>query len=93
MKQKSFIYPLIFAALLSVGIILGGWLTTDKTGLQSQNASKQKLNRLIDFIDNEYVDDVNTDSIVDITVNSLLAKLDRIRCIFPKMNSPEQRKT
>lgn len=84
MKQKSFIYPLIFAALLSVGIILGGWLTTDKTGLQSQNASKQKLNRLIDFIDNEYVDDVNTDSIVDITVNSLLAKLDPHSVYIPK---------
>ncbi|OYW74648.1 MAG: hypothetical protein B7Z27_09125 [Sphingobacteriia bacterium 32-37-4] len=31
-----------------------------------------KLNKLIDFIDKEYVDDVNTDSIVDITVDKIL---------------------
>lgn len=30
----------------------------------------------MDFIDSEYVDDVNTDSIVDLTVNSILEKLD-----------------
>jgi carboxyl-terminal processing protease len=31
---------------------------------------------LIDFINEEYVDDVNSDSIVDLTVNSILANLD-----------------
>jgi len=30
----------------------------------------------MDFIESEYVDDVNTDSIVDLTVNSILEKLD-----------------
>ena len=42
----------------------------------SKNDPKGKLNRLIDFIDNEYVDNVNTDSIVDLTVNNILEKLD-----------------
>jgi hypothetical protein len=32
-----------------------------------ENSSKTKINKLIDFIDNEYVDNVNTDSIVNIT--------------------------
>jgi carboxyl-terminal processing protease len=31
---------------------------------------------LINFINSEYVDDVNSDSIVDLTVNSILEKLD-----------------
>ncbi len=44
--------------------------------LSSKNASQVKLNRLINFIDNDYVDEVNTDSIVDLTVNSILEKLD-----------------
>lgn len=42
----------------------------------SQNSSRNKLNKLIDFIENEYVDNINTDSIVDLTVNNILAQLD-----------------
>ena len=37
---------------------------------------KNKLNRLLDFIDSEYVDKVNTDSIVGLTVTNILAQLD-----------------
>ena len=48
--------------------------TTSKQN--TENKTKQKLNKLIDFIDNEYVDNVNTDSIVDQTVNGILEKLD-----------------
>ncbi len=44
--------------------------------LSSKTANKIKLSRLIDFIDDEYVDAVNSDSIVDLTVNSILANLD-----------------
>ena len=42
----------------------------------SKNTRKNKLNKLIDFIDREYVDDINTDSIVDLTVNGILENLD-----------------
>lgn len=51
-------------------------LNFPSTKLSSKNASQAKLNRLINFIDNEYVDDVNTDSIVDLTVSSILENLD-----------------
>lgn len=44
--------------------------------LMASNANKRKLNKLIDIIDQRYVDDVNTDSIVDITVNGILSNLD-----------------
>src|SRR5690606_38964494 len=40
------------------------------------NSKKVKLGRLIDYIDYEYVDYVNTDSIVDVAVNSILENLD-----------------
>jgi carboxyl-terminal processing protease len=35
-----------------------------------ENSSKTKINK-IDFIDNEYVDNINTDSIVNITVDNM----------------------
>jgi carboxyl-terminal processing protease len=37
-----------------------------------ENSSKTKINKLIDFID-EYVDNINTDSIVNITVDNILS--------------------
>ncbi|MGY5846171.1 S41 family peptidase [Salegentibacter sp. HM20] len=79
MKGKSKIYlPLLLALACSLGILLGGKLnfSSSKDGLFSSNPKKEKLNRLIDYIDYEYVDNVNTDSIVDLTVNRILENLD-----------------
>jgi carboxyl-terminal processing protease len=42
----------------------------------SANNHKNKLKKIIDFIDNEYVDSINTDSIVDLAVTNILDKLD-----------------
>ncbi|MDT0687735.1 S41 family peptidase [Autumnicola psychrophila] len=78
MKNSNKIYiPLLLGIACALGILLGAKLnfTTSDT-LFSGNPKKQKLSRLIDYIDYEYVDDVNTDSIVDITVNKILENLD-----------------
>jgi carboxyl-terminal processing protease len=52
---------------------MGGWL--NRWTILVENSSKTKINKLIDFIDNEYVDNINTDSIV-ITVDNILSHLD-----------------
>ncbi|WP_324028378.1 S41 family peptidase [Maribacter sp. BPC-D8] len=77
-KKYSALFPLIIAIALALGFFIGGKLNFNDSPerLFSTNSKKDKLNRLIDYIDYEYVDDVNTDSIVDITVNSILEKLD-----------------
>ncbi len=77
MKTSKIWLPLIVFCALALGIYLGAFLNfkVDKPAF-AKNASRTKLNRLIDFIDSEYVDKVNTDSIVDLTVNNILAKLD-----------------
>lgn len=75
-KEKNYLPILIFATL-ALGVFLGTILNfPSPVKTVSANDPKNKLNRLIDFIDNEYVDDVNTDSIVDLTVNNILDKLD-----------------
>lgn len=85
MKISDTIKPLIYACLIVIGIVIGGILTPGgNTNFLVKNAKKEKLARLIDYIDNEYVDDVNTDSIVDLTVNSILAKLDPHSVYIPK---------
>ena len=78
--------PTFIAAALALGIFVGGKLHFNDTPerLFTTNSKKDKLNRLIDYIDYEYVDDVNTDSIVDVTVNSILEKLDPHSVYIPE---------
>ena len=75
--QKKYL-PLLLGLAIAAGVFLGSKLnfsdTSDK--IFATNAKKDKLNRLIDYIDYEYVDNVNTDSIVDVTVNGILENLD-----------------
>ncbi|WP_284653771.1 S41 family peptidase [Flavobacterium terrisoli] len=76
MKSKEKYLPLLLFSCVALGIIIGGMLNFPKRTLSKKNASKAKIERLIDFINEEYVDDVDSDSIVDLTVNSILANLD-----------------
>jgi len=85
-KKRRYLLPLILAATLAAGIYIGGILNFQNSGekLFSKNTEKDKLNRLIDYIEYEYVDDVNTDSIVDVAVNNILEKLDPHSVYIPK---------
>lgn len=78
MKVDKVYFPLLLFAAVAVGFLVGAiFMKAPTTSKQNtENKTKQKLNKLIDFIDNEYVDNVNTDSIVDQTVNGILEKLD-----------------
>lgn len=78
MSKKKKYTPLLFAVGIAFGILLGSKLNFGQsdTTLFASNSKKEKLNRLIDYIDYEYVDTVDTDSIVDVTVNGILDNLD-----------------
>ncbi|MDD5149753.1 MAG: S41 family peptidase [Flavobacterium sp.] len=77
MKINSKYFPTLLFVTLALGILLGGWLNfPGQNQFFAKNNSKNKLNKLIDFINNEYVDSVNTDSIVSHTVDAILAELD-----------------
>ena len=87
-KNKNYLLPFLLAAAIAAGIFIGGKLNFNDRPERffsiSTNSKKDKLNRLIDYIDHEYVDDVNTDSIVDVTVNNILEKLDPHSVYIPK---------
>ena len=77
MKINYKYVPLFIFSLLAIGVFMGRYLNFPIEPLAiNQKNHKNKLNRLLDFINNEYVDQVNTDSIVDLTVDNILAKLD-----------------
>lgn len=86
MKKYGYLFPTILALAIAIGIFIGGKLhfSDSPEKLFSTNSKKDKLNRLIDYIDYEYVDEVDTDSIVDVTVNNILDKLDPHSVYIPK---------
>ena len=86
MKFNKKYIPLFLGVAVAFGIFVGGKLDFTDTSdrLFTSNSKKDKLNRLIDYIDYEYVDDVNTDSIVDVTVNGILDNLDPHSTYIPK---------
>ena len=78
MRLKRKYLPLILSLAVAFGVLLGSKLNFSDSNekIFATNSKKDKLNRLIDYIDYEYVDQVNTDSIVDVTVNGILENLD-----------------
>jgi carboxyl-terminal processing protease len=80
MKKSYLYYPLCLGVFFAIGIWLGSVLNENSIGndymVSTSSAKKRKLNRLIDLIDQRYVDKINTDSIVDATVNEIMQNLD-----------------
>lgn len=77
MKFNTNYIPIVVGASLAIGVLVGSYLPTANTNsFATQNNSKNKLYKLIDLINNEYVDSVNTDSIVNLTVDKILSQLD-----------------
>jgi carboxyl-terminal processing protease len=85
MKINKVYVPLLISILLAIGFVLGSVLhTSSGKGFFSRNSQTTKLHKLIDFIEREYVDSLDTDSIVDLTVTEILAKLDPHSVYIPK---------
>lgn len=90
MKFNAKYLPIFIGVIFALGIFIGSLSGSPKTSrFLSKNNSKDKLNKLIDFIDNEYVDKVNTDSIVNLTVDNILGQLDPHSIYIPPSEQAE----
>ncbi|MHA6278843.1 S41 family peptidase [Salinimicrobium sp. CAU 1759] len=79
--------PLLLGFACALGVLLGAALdfTSYTSGsFLKPNKKKEKLARLIDYIEYEYVDEVDMDSIVDVTVNEILTDLDPHSVYIPQ---------
>jgi carboxyl-terminal processing protease len=90
MKFDNKYLPIVIGGIFALGIFIGSLSgsTSSKSFIAKKN-TKEKLNKLIDFIDNEYVDNINTDSIVSLTVDNILAKLDPHSVYIPPQEQAE----
>ncbi len=85
-SKKYLIYiPIVISIAFAGGLYLGNHLNYfQNLNAGKKSVAKSKINTLIDFIEKDYVDQVNTDSIVDLTVTGILDKLDPHSVYIPK---------
>src|ERR1035437_6184009 len=73
------ILPIIFALLLATGIFIGSKLNFSTPAvrfLRSEKKSSDKMNSVLNFIEEEYVDTIKKDALVEKAISDLLQNLD-----------------
>ncbi len=78
-QNKSNRYmPMLLALCVVIGIGIGSFFTNHFSGnrLNIINSGSNRLNNLLHIIDDQYVDEVNIDSLVDKAIPQILAELD-----------------
>lgn len=71
---------------VALGIFIGSFLNFNGTPTNpfSKNSQETKIKKLINYIQYDYVDAVNTDSLLDKTIDDLLKNLDPHSVYIPK---------
>lgn len=78
MDKKSRFAPIVIAVSVVIGMLLGMFFANRFTGskLNIVNTTSNKLNYLLHYIDNQYVDTVDIEKIVESTIPNILSELD-----------------
>lgn len=67
--------PIIISAALIVGLMIGKNFAQPKVSKEFLS-SYQKLQQLMEYIENDYVDSVNTEALIEESIENILDKLD-----------------
>ncbi|CAA0185043.1 Probable membrane associated S41A family C-terminal processing peptidase [Tenacibaculum maritimum] len=81
--------PIYLSIAIVIGILIGYLLNLGQGNnlAFSPTSSKEiKIKRLIDYIQHDYVDTINTDSLLDDAITNMLEKLDPHSVYIPKEN-------
>ncbi|MDY7394747.1 S41 family peptidase [Aureibaculum sp. 2210JD6-5] len=79
MSKNKIYYPLFLSLAVALGIFIGSMLDYPQKSaalLFNTNPQEAKIKRLINYIQYDYVDKVDTDSLLDGTIRNILGKLD-----------------
>lgn len=78
MNNKNRFMPLIMALCIIIGIVIGTFYANHLSGnrLSIINSSGNKLNSLLQIVNDQYVDTVNIDSLVEGAMPQILSELD-----------------
>ena len=105
-SNRNIFLPVVFAIILIIGILIGNWYGSNFKGLGkntmflagsknnfSLTPRANKLNSVIGYIENEYVDTVSLEKITDAAIPAILNELDPHSVYIPatdlkKYNEP-----
>lgn len=77
MKYNKAYLPLIISIGLAAGILIGFYMPHPNTGIYSSfPPSNDKINRILDIIESDYVDTINRDDLIEEIIPVMLEKLD-----------------
>jgi len=79
MTKNKIYFPLFLSLAVVFGIFIGSMLNYQRGNSASffkENSQEIKIKKLMDFIQYDYVDKVDTDSLLDGTIRQILSKLD-----------------
>ncbi len=85
MKKNNL--PIYFSIAVVFGMLIGTFFTQGKSlAVKRTSLNERKIKRLIDYIQRDYVDSVNTDMLLDDAIANMLDKLDPHSVYIPKEN-------
>ena len=81
--------PIYLAIAMAFGLLLGSLINSKGKSILSitkTSSNEEKVKKLMNYIDNDYVDQVNTDELLDDAIAQMLEKLDPHSTYIPKEN-------
>jgi carboxyl-terminal processing protease len=85
MTRRKASIPFFIGLAIALGILIGSTFNyKNKSVLFSSNSNEIKIKKLINYIQYDYVDKVDTDSLLDAAITNMLAKLDPHSVYIPK---------
>jgi len=85
MSSRNLNFPIFLGVAVAIGILIGSVFNfNNKPLLFNNNSNEAKIKRLINYIQYDYVDEVDTDSLLDNAITNMLLKLDPHSVYIPK---------
>ena len=84
-------FPIYLSLATVFGILIGVFINGNNNGfsLNSNTKNEAKIRRLMDYIDQNYVDTINTTNLLDGAISEMIGKLDPHSAYIPKENLQE----
>jgi carboxyl-terminal processing protease len=82
-------FPIYFSLAVIIGIAIGIFFFGDPSksfSLSKGSSQEMKIKRLINFIEDDYVDNVDTENLLDEAITQMLGKLDPHSVYIPREN-------
>lgn len=91
MKNKNYL-PIYFAFAIVLGVLIGSYFNGGNSSnnlFAKKSSNEVKIKRLIEYIQRDYVDSVDTEDLLDGAITQILGKLDPHSVYIPKENLQE----